>query len=290
MYQNLNIEEYISSGVLELYAMGALTEKEAAEVEQMATAHPEVKAELDAVQQAMDKYAGMHRSNPRPELRQTIMERIEELEDPSAGNVLPIDQNKVEPVQSLSMGDVSGAYPQPAKFNYLMAAVWAFLALNIIGNVFFYTRLKGTEEQMASVVNENNRMKLEYEKIRLDMEKKSADMKMVMNRSNKVVDMNGMEIAPQSFATVYWNPNTKQVMLNVDNLPMPPADKQYQLWALKDGKPIDAGVFEMKPGAGGEMHMMPVQIPEADAFAVTLEKKGGSPTPTLTQLYVMGKI
>ena len=79
-------------------------------------------------------------------------------------------------------------------------------------------------------------------------------------------------------------------MLNVDNLPMPPSDKQYQLWALKDGKPIDAGVFDMKPGTDGDMHMMPVTIAEADAFAVTLEKKGGSPTPTLTQLYVMGKI
>jgi anti-sigma-K factor RskA len=75
-------------------------------------------------------------------------------------------------------------------------------------------------------------------------------------------------------------------MLNVDKLPMPPSDKQYQLWALKDGKPYDAGVFDMT----GDMHMMPVKIGEADAFAVTLEKKGGSPTPTLTQLYMMGKI
>jgi anti-sigma-K factor RskA len=69
-------------------------------------------------------------------------------------------------------------------------------------------------------------------------------------------------------------------------LPVPPADKQYQLWALKNGKPIDAGVFEMDT----EMHMMPVTIADADAFAITLEKKGGSPAPTLSQLYVMGKI
>lgn len=79
-------------------------------------------------------------------------------------------------------------------------------------------------------------------------------------------------------------------MLNVENLPMPPSGKQYQLWALKDGKPIDAGVFDMIPGTEGDMHMMPVTIADADAFAVTLEKKGGSPSPTLTQLYAMGKI
>jgi anti-sigma-K factor RskA len=31
-------------------------------------------------------------------------------------------------------------------------------------------------------------------------------------------------------------------------------------------------------------------IPKAEAFAITLEKAGGSPTPTLTAMYVMGKV
>jgi anti-sigma-K factor RskA len=123
--------------------------------------------------------------------------------------------------------------------------------------------------------------------IKETLDKKSSDMHMVMNRSNKIVDLKGMEIAPASYATVYWNPQNKQVMLNVESLPMPPADKQYQLWALKDGKPIDAGVFDM---GKDPMHPMEIPIENADAFAITLEKKGGSPAPTLTQLYVMGKI
>ena len=286
----MNIKEYISSGVLELYAAGALSEDEAREVEAMALKYPEVKAEIEAIQDALVSYSASFKKNPRPEMRQSIIDKIDEIEGISDSNILSFSEIKqeVKPVQKQNSADQYNE--RPSKFRYLMAAVWVFLALNIIGNIVFYTKLKGTEEQMASVVSENNKMKLEYEKIKLDMDKKSTDMKMVMNRSNKVVDMKGMEIAPQSFATVYWNPNSKQVMLNVDNLPMPPSDKQYQLWALKDGKPIDAGVFDMKPGTDGDMHMMPVTIAEADAFAVTLEKKGGSPTPTLTQLYVMGKI
>jgi anti-sigma-K factor RskA len=31
-------------------------------------------------------------------------------------------------------------------------------------------------------------------------------------------------------------------------------------------------------------------ITKAQAFAITLEKKGGSPTPDLTQLHVLGKV
>ncbi len=284
----MNIKEYISSGVLELYAAGALSTEEARDVEGMSLKHPEVKAEIEVIQNALISYSASFKKNPRPELRQSVLDKIDELEGKSPSNVL--SDSKPGAQTTTLPANVSKYYERPQKFRYLMAAVWVFLALNIIGNIVFYTKLKGTEEQMTSVVNENNKMKQEYEKIKLDMEKKSTDMKMVMNRSNKVVDMKGMEIAPHSFATVYWNPNTKQVMLNVNDLPMPPSDKQYQLWALKDGKPIDAGVFDMKPGSDGDMHMMPLAIADADAFAVTLEKKGGSPTPTLTQLYVMGKI
>lgn len=270
----MDIREYIQSGILELYAAGGLSDAEAREVEAMAEKHPEVRAEIDAIQKALVGYAGAFRKNPRPELRQQILNKIDEIE--GGKNVY-------------SMSDVRNAkytYERAAKMRYMMAAIWAFLILNVLGNIYFYTTLKSTQTELTNVVNENTKIRQEYEKVRLDMEKKTNDIKMVMNRSNKIVDLKGMEISPDAFATVYWNPNTKQVMLNVDKLPMPPSDKQYQLWALKDGKPIDAGVFDIT----GDMHMMPVKIGEADAFAVTLEKKGGSPTPTLTQLYMMGKI
>lgn len=277
----MDVKEYISSGILELYAAGALNAAESAEVEAMAAKHAEVKAELDAIQNALNNYTSLHRKNPPPELRQSVLDKITDLEGDS-GNVTAISKPvSVHPEEY---------YRRSAMPKYLMAAVWIFLVLNVAGNIYFFTKLKDTREQMTAVVNENTKMKSDYERIRLDMEKKSTDMKMVMNRTNKIVDMKGLDIAPQAFATVYWNPLNKKVMLNIENLPVPPADKQYQLWALKDGKPIDAGVFDMAPIAGGDMHMMPVTIEDADAFAVTLEKKGGSPTPTLTQLYVMGKI
>jgi anti-sigma-K factor RskA len=50
---------------------------------------------------------------------------------------------------------------------------------------------------------------------------------------------------------------------------------------------VDAGVFDMKDGSG--MTKMK-NIPKAEAFAVTLERKGGSTTPSLDKLYVMGKV
>jgi len=264
----MNIKEYISSGILEQYAMGSLSEKEMKEVEQAVASYPELKDELDAIQKSLIGYTSMYRKNPRPSLRQDIFDKIDE------GN-----QDKVIPMPK--------AQKETGSMRYLMAAVIAFLVLNVIASAYMYFKWQGTEKQVASLVEENKKMRSEYDKVKQTLDKKSNDMHMVMNRSNKVIDMKGMEVSPASMATVYWNPDSKKVMLNVEKLPMPPEGMQYQLWALKDGKPIDAGVFDM---TDDPMHMMDTPINDADAFAVTLEKMGGSSVPTLTNLYVMGKL
>ena len=101
-----------------------------------------------------------------------------------------------------------------------------------------------------------------------------------------VIAMKGQAINPSGLSTIYWDTQTKDVYLLVNSLPQPASDKQYQLWAIVDGKPVDAGVFDMKD-ADGLVKMK--NIPQAQAFAITLEKKGGSASPTLAAMYVMGK-
>ena len=52
--------------------------------------------------------------------------------------------------------------------------------------------------------------------------------------------------ATSNIATVYWDTKSKDVYLIVNNLPEPPSDRQYQLWAIVDGQPVDAGVFDVQ--------------------------------------------
>ncbi len=276
----MDIKEYISSGILELYAAGALSQSESKDVETMASQYPEIQSEVDAINDAYNNYGSLFRKNPRPELRSRITDKIDELEETEL-----IKGRKIISMTDKNF-DYNKSYFSPG-MRYLAVAVVVFLVLNIAGNFFLYYKWTGTEKQMTSLADENRKVKEQYEQIKNSMDKKTEDIKMVMNRSNKVFDLKGMEISPSSQATVYWDPNSKKVMLNVDNMPMPPSGKQYQLWALKNGKPMDAGIFDMDKDP---MHMMPGTIPDADAFAITLENKGGSPTPTLSQLYVMGKI
>jgi anti-sigma-K factor RskA len=54
---------------------------------------------------------------------------------------------------------------------------------------------------------------------------------------------------------------------------------------LVDGKPVDAGLLE---DCNGVCKLK--NIPKAQAFAITLEDKGGSASPHLDQLYVIGNV
>ena len=78
-------------------------------------------------------------------------------------------------------------------------------------------------------------------------------------------------------------------MIDMGSVKMPMNDKehQYQLWALVKGKPVDLGVFDKTPDSAAMKEMKPIAY--ADAFAVTLEPRGGSPSPTMDEMMVIGK-
>ncbi len=87
-------------------------------------------------------------------------------------------------------------------------------------------------------------------------------------------------------ATVLWDANSKDVYLSVNNLPKAPEGMQYQLWAIEDGKPVSAGMYSEDK----DMKIALANITKAQAFAITLEKKGGSEAPTMENMYVMGGV
>jgi len=77
----------------------------------------------------------------------------------------------------------------------------------------------------------------------------------------------------------------------VQNLKPLPADRDYQLWVIdpKYATPVSAGVFQVDGQGGGRINFKPDKnIATAGKFAVTLEPKGGLPTPTLKNLVLLG--
>jgi anti-sigma-K factor RskA len=64
-------------------------------------------------------------------------------------------------------------------------------------------------------------------------------------------------------------------------------NQQYQLWAIIDGKPVDAGVFD---GNVASLLKMKEIGTGAVTFAVTVEPRGGKQSPTLESMQVAGNV
>ncbi len=130
------------------------------------------------------------------------------------------------------------------------------------------------------------KMKAEKQSQDIAMQKMNRKMEMFSNPDMQMVMLKGVEKHADSKAMVFWDKKTKEVYLNAENLPKAPEGMQYQLWAIEDGKPVNAGMYTEEK----DTKIALANIPKAQAFAITLEKQGGSAVPTMENMYVMGGI
>ena len=72
----MTVDDYIASGVLEIYAVGGLLPAEHAAAEKMIRKHPKIKAELFRIESALLAYAAAHVSQPPQHLKTEILNQI----------------------------------------------------------------------------------------------------------------------------------------------------------------------------------------------------------------------
>lgn len=274
----MNIREYIDSGVIELYVMNALTATEAAEVEALARQYPEIKAEIEETQSVMQLYTQAFAQIPNPELKNKILERLKEDFNEKQDSQIDTTEDLHEIPKTANKTLLSEIHPK----NQLLP--WVIAGLGLIASLLFYIQYqKITKIQLECEENQKlNELKANKQiadlNFRLDI-LKSSETKTIPLKSVIKEDKN-LE------ATVYWSASQNATFLSIHNLPEPPAGKQYQLWAIVDKKPVDAGIFEYNLTALLTMK----GFNEAEAFAITLEPEGGSTSPSLDKMYVLGTL
>ncbi|MBS1598203.1 MAG: anti-sigma factor [Bacteroidetes bacterium] len=268
----MNVQEYILSGVVESYVLGLSNAEEKAEFERMCAAHSEVRAARDAFEQLLEKQLLSQAIAPPANLKSKIISEIDIENDKRQGKKV------VSMKQSPAM--------QSGWLRYVAAAAVILLVGSTIMNFYFFTQYRKYISKYDDLVATQTQMAKLNETLQTKVQDYQAQLNIFSDTSMSIVRM--LPAAPDGPAigghtTVYWSGNSKDVYLVVNNLPKPAVDKQYQLWAIVDGQPVDAGVFDIQNG--------PVKmknIPNAQAFAITLEPKGGSTAPTMP-IYVVGK-
>lgn len=271
----MDIREYISSGIVEAFVLGLASETEVAEVLQLRRQYPELDEAILTFEIELERQHMAAAEKPGPMLKNKLLASLEE------SFVTVIDGQDLSPVVDIPLETAAPVVSIKRRgwVNFAAAAAIILFLANALVSIMLYRNYETLKKDYATLQQENSQEKLRFNSLYADVFK-MQDSKM------KKVPMPGVKGKEENLATVYWDTETGEVYLFKNKLPTAEKGKQYQLWAIVDGKPVDAGVLD--PNCEAFCKLKDIQNPQA--FAITLEKEGGSPVPTLTEMYVLGKI
>lgn len=262
----MDISCIISSGDLERYVLGQLPPEEAEQVAQLAQIFPEIRKEISAIEQTFERLALAEAVKPSPEVKERLFKQ------------LPPQHTTTSPRATVARHDSSiTAFKQ----QYWKAAA------GIIFLIGFAV--------LSFLVVQNRQLANETSDLRVQLKQKSAELEAASTFARFLQQPGVQTIKLQTVDTtsapvnvhVYWNPASAIVYLDAAGLPTPPSGFQYQLWCISNSQPVDAGLV---PINSMRKFVRMKSCGATDAFAITLEPKGGSLKPTLDKLIVMGNV
>lgn len=268
----MNVEEYISSGILESYVMDELSSAERAEVERMAADHSEIQAELEKIELSMEALAFATAVKPAPDVKEKLMSEVTQQ---SAAK-------KETPVIEMQTEKPLGMLRFAAAASVIVALGAAIMAFN------YWNKWQSAEDRLATLIAQNEQFAENYNQVNQQLDNIQNAVAIMNDTAYKRIVMNGTDNAPEAQATIYWNETTADVYLSIQSLKELSQNQQYQLWAIIDGKPVDAGVFD--PGSPNLLVQMKSVGSIPAAFAVTIEPRGGSENPSLETMQVLGNV
>ncbi len=262
------------------YALGALEGEELREFESaLRTADDDMKRLLFEFQRvALHLPVVAQEATPSPRIKQRILERIH-------SDTVPQPQSMFSKLVSL-LGFDNPRIGFAISFALIIVTMgigyYAFLLRNAIHE---------RDQRIAVIQQELSQQQQHFTVLQTELIRKEELLKVLQSPRIEVVIMNGKEINPSGYGKIIWDPIKKSAILQISNLPAVPKDKDYQLWVIKDQKPISAGVFTVNDPLTETLFKIE-QLVETDkksinAFAITLEPKGGVPQPT-GQMYLLG--
>lgn len=262
----MDTKQYIDSGILELYVYGLLTEAENIEIAALAKEHSEINDEIISIEKAIvalsSTFSPFH----------------------SVANY-----EKIKAKLELKHGKVIEMRPAKSRYTYVG---WAAAVLLLLGIGYQYQQINTTANQVIAISSEKQNLIKTVDSLALKNKTIETSLAVIRDPKNTIVTLGGQTVSPASSAKIYWNKETKVVYVDASGLPKPPKGKVYQVWALKLAPvltPTSIGLLN-NFDANDQKLFEVSDTSYAEAFGITLEPEGGSKTPTMEQLYTLGKV
>lgn len=261
----MDTKAYIESGIIELYVAGQLSEKENLKVAQYASQYPEIQNEIIEVEKA---FLALSASTSPREISSFdgIEQKLRETE------------SKV-----ISMEGKSRSW-RP----YLG---WAAAFVGALGIAYLYNQNQQLSSGIEVTQTEVEQLEQQIKEANESLEKSNQLLDQLRDKDVVVVNLGGQTASPDSFAKAYWNKEEGQLFIDAQGLPTPPEGMAYQVWSLTLDPLTPTSVGLLEDFESDENGVFTLANSNAsEAFGITLEPEGGSPTPNLEQLYVLGTV
>ncbi|WP_394750540.1 anti-sigma factor [Spongiimicrobium salis] len=266
----MNVKEYITSGILELYVAGALSEKGNLEVHELSNEHPEIHKEIQEIETTileLSKIAAPVVYQPDKNL-DAIMDRIDVSWD---------DNTKQLPIPNTDWKIYMG---------------WAASVVLLIAITWLYNQNTVLSSKISIADQENGILEKQLNASSTAL-KESQHILLQLRDKNitSITTLNGQDASPEAFAKVYWNHQEKKVYIDALGLPEPPEGMVYQVWSITNLNPLtpsSIGLIDDFEAVENKVFVFENKGLQSVAYGITLEPIGGSETPTLEQLYTFG--
>jgi len=254
---------YIESGILELYVYGLLSEEENLEVSRMAKKHGEINDEILSIERAIVNLS----TSFSPFLSAENFKKIREKLELKHGKVVTLKSNRTSYIG------------------------WAAAVLLLIGFAYQYNEHSQRRSEIVNAQNENTQLQESLVSSEIKAKQTEDALAVVRDVNNTVISLGGQAVSPTSYAKVYYNKNTAVVYVDAAGLPEPPQGHVYQVWALKLNPLTPTSIGLLEDFKSQQQRIFAVERANgAEGFGITLEPAGGSKSPTMEQLYALGKV
>ncbi len=250
----MTVNDILKSGLLELYALSMPSAEDKSIVEEALPQSSELRAELSAIESALQKFAMLLSVPPSPELKEKLLSKIK-----------------------ASKPDKMTKAKATTESNGTSLLQWLLLVscLGLMGAYFV------SHKSNSALQEKYDNKVILCDSITQAQEAKIIILENIQNKNNRIIELKATEKYPATEAYFHYNTELKKNYIQIQNLPDLASNQSFQLWALKgDNAPVPLDVFEADKDNIFEVEF----VNNPDAYAITIEPLGGQDAPTLANL------
>ena len=239
------------------YALGALSADEARRFEAVLATSPEAQREVAEYREVAALLALSGTEAPGESLRARVMARVGE------------QKTRVLPPAEAARGRLR---PSPA--------LWMALAAGLLAAVGLGAALLSARGRLAAVEAELATRTRTLAETQRRLTEREATLNSILEPGVQMFQLTASG-DPEPGIQLFWDRQRQRAIVHGYRLKPVPSGKAYQLWFIKDGKPVPSVTFKPGPGGGATVEQIPVPAGGAlSAAAVTVEPESGSSQPT----------